>query len=484
MKDAQLDVLPKPGLRIGDRRIIDCSGGEIDHIYPATGKPTVKVSLAGAKEVDEAVQTAKTAFPTWRAMPANERRNLMLKLSQLIAADTDAIREMSIVENGMTRLLASKVAGGVADTFAYYAGWSDKVGGDVIDVWSESAFDYAQQEPYGVVAAILPWNGPLNQLGLVAPPALAAGNCMVVKPSSLTPFTALRLVELALEAGFPPGVINTISTDSGGGELLCSHPGIDMIHLTGSVPTGKAVMATAAKNLTPVGFELGGKSATIIFDDADPQAAAQRAGSWLMGLSSQVCLKGSRVLVQSKLYDQIVSNCRAFAGMLSVGDPPLETTMVGPLVSASQRDEIMGFIERAKENVSGELVCGGERLGGDLVDGYFVAPTIFANVDNRSEIAQEEVFGPVITISPFDTEEEAVSLANDTRFGLACHIQTNDLRRAHRVVAAIDAGNVWIGPMAMPASMPFGGVKNSGFGRVGGIYGIREFTRTKNVHIS
>jgi acyl-CoA reductase-like NAD-dependent aldehyde dehydrogenase len=290
---------------------------------------------------------------------------------------------------------------------------------------------------------------------------------------------------LFLEAGFPPGVVNVIPTGSGGGEALCSHPGVDKIHVTGSVATAQAVMAAAAKNLTPVAFELGGKSATIIFDDADIQVAAQSAVQWISTFSGQACLKGSRLIVQSAVYGEVVELCKTLAEDITVGDPVLETTVMGPVVNAAQCDAIMGFINRARKNNAGRLISGGERLGGNLAKGYFIAPTIFAEVDNSTEIAQSEVFGPVLTITRFDTDEEAVRIANDSEYGLAGYIYTNDLKRAHRVAAAINAGNIWINRFTgVPASVPFGGIKHSGFGRVGGIEGIREFTRPKNVSIS
>ena len=485
MKDANLDVLPKPGLLINGERITRTSGGQIEHIYPATGKPTVRVPLAGNKEIDQAVQAARAAFPEWRAMPADERRNLMFRFSQLLTEKAESISQMITVENGTPISIARNSPTHIADVFAYNAGWADKIGGHVVDVWPAPALDYTLEEPYGVVAVILPWNAPAVQFSMIAAPALAAGNCIVVKPSSVTPFTAVRLGELLLEAGFPPGVVNVIPTGSGGGEALCSHPGIDKIHLTGSVATARAVMTAAAKNVTPVGFELGGKSANIIFNDANLQDAAQSAVMWLMLISGQVCIKGSRILVQSGVYDQVIEQCRAFTEDISVGDPALETTMMGPVVSASQCTQIMGFIERAKQTKSGRLVTGGQHLGGELAEGYFISPTIFADVDANAEIAREEVFGPVLTITRFDTEEEAINIANNTEFGLAGYIHTNDLKRAHRVAKAMNTGNIWINEfVGMPASIPFGGIKKSGFGRVGGIEGIREFTRPKNVMVS
>jgi len=485
VKEAALNVLPKPGLLIGDRWITDCSGGWTRHIYPATGKPTVSIPMAGTKEIDEAVETARAALPIWRGMPADQRRELMLRFAQLLRQQVETIGNMAVIENGTPLSIATLIAYVAADLFAYNAGWADKIGGEVVETWPVSALDYTLEEPYGVVAAILPFNGPVAQFAMVIAPALAAGNCVVVKPSSLTPFTAMWFGQLFLEAGFPPGVVNIVPMKGKDGDLLCAHPGVDKIHLTGSVSTARAVLAAAALNLTPCGFELGGKSATIVFDDADLQVAAQSAVQQLSTLSGQVCVKGSRFIVQSGVYEKVIELCKTFTEDIMVGDPVLETTVMSPVISAAQCDEIMGFINRAKANKSFRLITGGERLGGELSGGYFIAPTIFADVENSAEICQKEVFGPVLTFTKFDTEDQAIRMANDSNYGLGGYIYTNDLKRAHTVSSAIRTGNVWVNNfMGVPAGAPFGGIKQSGYGRVGGIHGIREFKRPKNIWIS
>lgn len=482
ISEAELELLPQPGLLIGDRRLTDSSGGEHEHVYPATGKPTLRVPLAGAKEIDDAVRAARAALPAWKARTADQRRDVMLRLAQLVREQMEEIARVSVVENGMPLSLAMEGPRTVADLFTYNAGWADKVGGEVIATWPVPAFDYTLEEPFGVVGIIIPWNGPVFSVGMTLAPALAVGNTVVLKPSRSAPFSALRVGELLLEAGFPPGVVNVVPGGPEAGEALVRHPGVDKIHFTGSSSVAREILAAALENLTPVGLELGGKSANLIFADADLQSAARQAISAVVYMSGQACLIGTRVLVEAPVYDQVIELCKAMVEQIPVGDPCSPTTLMGPIISEAACDRVMGVIQRAKHSREGRLVTGGDRLGGDLADGYFIAPTIFADVDNGSDLAQREIFGPVMSIFRFETEEEAIAIANDHRYGLAAYIQTNDLKRAHRVAAALEVGNVWAnGFTGLPASAPFGGTKHSGYGRLGGIAGIREFSRPKNV---
>lgn len=293
-------------------------------------------------------------------------------------------------------------------------GWADKVGGEVVATWPAPAFDYTLDEPYGVVGVIIPWNGPLISLGMTCAPALAAGNVLVVKPPELAPLTGLRFGELCLEAGIPPGVVNVVPGGPEGGNALVRDPGVDKIHFTGSGPTAKKILGAALDNLTPVGLELGGKSANVIFDDTDISAAVQHALQGVLVLSGQACALGTRVLVQDGVYDQVVQAICGALGGIPVGDPMLDSTVVGPVISAAAAERISGVIERAQSEGAGRLVAGGCRMGGDLAGGYFIEPTVFADVDNRSSLAQDEVFGPVLSILRFSDEAEAVRLANDT----------------------------------------------------------------------
>jgi acyl-CoA reductase-like NAD-dependent aldehyde dehydrogenase len=480
--DAPLGVLPQPHLLIGAERLTSSSAGEHLHIYPATGRPTRSVPLAGPKEIDRAVRAARDALPTWRGTTVDQRREALLRLAGLLRDNAAELGRLQTVENGTPACFAQLMPHVSADLLAYNAGWADKVGGEVIATWPAPALDYSLDEPYGVVGIIVPWNGPLVSIAMTAAPALAAGNTVVIKPPELTPFTGLRFGELCLEAGIPPGVVNVVPGGPVGGDALVRHPGVDKLHFTGSDMTARKILAAALDNLIPVGLELGGKSANIIFGDADLRASVEQAVQASFMLSGQGCINGTRLLVQDAVYDEVIEIVTNVIAALSVGDPSKDTTAIGPVVNQAAMDRILTVIDGARDGGMGKLIAGGSRVGGDLGGGYFVEPTVFTEVDNASSLAQDEIFGPVLAVLRFDSEAQAVSLANDTRYGLAGYLHTNDLRRAHRVAAALTAGNVWInGYTGIPASVPFGGTKQSGYGRLGGIAGIREFTRPKNV---
>jgi acyl-CoA reductase-like NAD-dependent aldehyde dehydrogenase len=482
IREAALDLFPEPGLLIGDRLVTDTSGGEFQHVYPATGKPTVRVPLAGAQEIDDAVRAARAALPEWRSWTVDRRRDVMLRFAALMREHEHDIGRLSVFENGTPIWMAEKGPATIADAFTYNAGWADKVTGDVIATWPEPALDYTLVEPYGVVGIIIPWNGPVPSLGMTLAPALAVGNTVVLKPSRPAPLSPLRVGRLLLEAGFPPGVVNIVPGGPEAGDALVRNPGVDKIHFMGSSAVAREVLAAALQNLTPVTLELGGKSANIVFADADLQSAAELAISAVVYMSGQACLIGTRVLVQAPVYDEVVELCKTMVEQIPVGDPFSPDTRMGPVISQEACDRVLGIVERAQRNGEGRLVTGGRRLDGDLADGYFIAPTIFADVDNSSDLAQHEIFGPVMSMQPFDTEEEAIAIANDHPYGLAAYIQTNDLKRTHRMAAALEVGNVWVnGFPGVPGSIPFGGTKQSGYGRLGGLAGIREFSRPKNV---
>src|SRR5947209_3322525 len=476
--EAPVEVLPSAGLLIGEQRIDDSSGGVFEHIYAATGKPTATIPLAGPREIDAAVAAARQALPIWRAITPDQRRELLLKLANLLRENADELTRISQVDNAMPLFAAAPGPLLAADAFSYNAGWADKIGGSVVPTWPAPALDYVLTEPYGVIGVIIPWNGPVYAIGMTIAPALAAGNCVVLKPPELSPFSAIRVGELFLEAGFPPGVVNVVTAGPEGGDALVRHPGIDKIHFTGSGATAQKVLDAAKQTLKPVGLELGGKSANLIFADADLNNSALQAILGMQG-SGQGCINGTRVLVERPVYDDVLALMQGLLAGLEVGDPSTPSTFFGPVINAGAADRIMGVIDEAKQDA--RLVAGGNRLGGDLADGYFIAPTVFADVDNASELAQQEIFGPVVAVIPFDTEEEAVRIANDSPFGLAGYVQTADLKRAHRLAQALEVGNIWInGFLGIPTSAPFGGVKQSGWGRLGGLEGIREFTRPKN----
>lgn len=482
LRDPPLRLLPELGLLIGDRRITDPSGGTHQHVYAATGQPTAEVPLCGAAEVDAAVTAARAALPRWQSMPAARRRDLLLRLAGLITGDAERLAALQVLESAVPQRFAAALPAGAADFLAYNAGWADKIGGDVIETWPMRAFDYALAEPYGVVAVIIPWNGALVSLGQLLGPVLAAGNTVVLKPPELAPFTSLRVAELILEAGFPPGVVSVLPGGPAGGAALVAHRGLDKIHFTGSGRTARAILAAAAQTLTPVSLELGGKSAHLIFADADLKPAARHAIGGIVVNSGQGCVNGTRVLAHADVYDEVLAIAVARLREIVVGDPLASATSMGPVITATACERVMTLIGRAREHGHGRLLTGGERLGGDLASGYFVAPTVFADVEHDSELAQQEIFGPVLSFRRFGTEQEAVELANATSYGLAAYVHTNDARRAHRVSKALAAGNVWVnGFYGIPPPVPFGGTKDSGFGRLGGAAGIQEFVRPKNV---
>ncbi len=485
VRDADVALLPAATPLIGGKRFDDASAEVVPHIYAATGKHTVDVHSAGADSVHAAVAEARSAAPAWRAFSPDARRRVLLKLAELIEQHADELTDIQVIETSTPRGMAGYYAPMVVDVMQYYAGWADKVGGDVHPVWPAPALDYSVFEPYGVVAIILPWNSPLFSVGSIVAPALAAGNCVVVKPPELTPFTSLRFAELALEAGIPPGVLNVIPGGAVAGAELVSHPGVDKIHFTGSGPTAQRILAAAAANYTPVGLELGGKSPNLVFADADLEAAAQTAVIASLQLSGQACVAGTRLLVQDSVYEEMVERCAAQIAQLPVGDPTDQSTFFGPLINNVACERVLGFIERAAADNRSRIVTGGMRLGDELADGYYIAPTLIADVDTDSEIAREEVFGPVMSVLRFRDEAEAIAMANDSVYGLGAYIQTTDLQRAHRVASAVESGMVWVnGAGGLSPSMPFGGYKHSGVGRLGGRAGLEEFGQRKNVWIA
>lgn len=478
---APIDLLPKHSLLLDGQWLAGGSGGDMQHIYPATGEPTRHIALAGADEVDRAVRSCRAALPTWRALPGARRRDLLLHFADLLDRDAETLVTLGACENGVPIARGRLHFRGAVEQFRYVAGWADKHAGEVLPAGPMPGFNYVQPEPYGVVALIIPWNAPMHILGATLGPALAVGNAVVLKPSELAPFTSAKVGELLLEAGVPPGVVNIVTAGPAGSEALVRHPGVDKIHFTGSGATARKVLTGALENLTPVGLELGGKSARLVFADADMDVAVREAVSGALAMSGQGCLLGTRILVDEAVYPVFVERCAQVLRSVVVGDPMADTSQIGPVVSRAACERILGTIEMAKACGKARLVCGGARLGGDLAEGYFIQPTLFADVDNATPLARNEIFGPVLSMMPFRTEEEAVRLANDTSYGLAGYIHTNDLKRCHRVAAALEVGNVWVNGFFFGATLPFGGVKQSGFGRTGGRQGLDEFSRVKNV---
>ncbi len=476
-------ILPRHPVIIGDSLRERGAGKKQTHVYPANGCVTCEINLASAQDVDQAVQAAHTAYPAWRAMSGDKRRDLMLKMAGVIEEHAKELAELSTLENGSPSMITPFIALDAAQKFRYFAGWADKIQGETISTWSAPAHNYVAYEPYGVVGAIIPWNGPLFAATMVMTPALAAGNCVVVKAPELAPFTVMRLGELFLEAGFPAGVVNMVAGGPDIGEAIVSHPGIDKVQFVGSGATAKKVLRSAAETLKPCGLELGGKSAVIVFADADLQQAGRRGLAGAISVSGQGCVNGTRLLVERPIYEQYLKMLQAIAGHIKVGDPLDPTTVMGPIISESSVKRILEVIDTAVKKDGARLVLGGERLGGDHADGYYLPLTIIADVDSKSPLAQHEVFGPVLAVTPFDTEEEAIALANGTSYGLGAYIHTENLRRAHYVASQMQAGMVQVNGSGegMQPFAPFGGMKQSGYGRLGGEQGLHEFLQVKNV---
>ncbi|WP_433598319.1 aldehyde dehydrogenase family protein [Nocardia sp. CA-135953] len=475
-------VLPDPVLLIGADRVFKTGSGTFDHVDPTTGEVLGQIPIAGQQEVDRAVATAKAAFPAWRRMPADRRRYLMFKIAEALREHEDELKQIMALETGAP--LATNRLGMAIDQFEYYAGWTDKFEGELITSYPDRAFDYVSYEPYGVVGALVTWNGPVINASMKIAPAIAAGNTVVLKSPELGPFALIRFGEILLEAGLPEGVVNIVSGGPDTGTAIIAHPDVRKVSFTGGPAIAQQVMTLAAQSLTPVCLELGGKSANIVFDDADLGNAAQMAALMsTIASSGQGCLFPTRLFVQDSVYDQVLEQARAVAESPTIGDPLAAATVMGPVISQGAIDRILGYVEDARSG-SARLITGGERVGGELERGNFIRPTVFADVDNSSRLAQEEIFGPVLAVLPFSTEEEVLAKANDTRYGLAAYVHTRDLVRAHRVASELEAGYIGVNSFpSMTASAPFGGTKHSGFGREGGRAGIEEFVHHKNVYI-
>jgi aldehyde dehydrogenase (NAD+) len=472
------------GLLIGQEWTGSATGGIYEHRNPATGQVQAEVPMAGEADVDRAVRAAREALPAWRATPANERAAILSRLADLLEKHSERSGVLSALENG------NPVAGLGPGAYTalwtrYYAGWCDKIEGSVVPTYPLQGLNYILPEPWGVAGLMVPWNGPMMGMGQKAVPALAAGNTVVAKPPELAPFGAYLFAELALEAGLPPGVLNVVAGGAQAGEALVRHPGIDKISFTGGSTVARRVMALAAETLKPVAFELGGKSANILFADADLDVAVPMAATLSVQLlSGQGCALPTRLYVQDEIYDEVLSRLVPMVQTFKVGDPLDPATQMGPVITEAAVSRILGMIDRAADTGGATVLTGGSRVGGDLAKGYFIEPTVLGNVDQASEIAQEEVFGPVLSVLRFSDEADVVAKANDSRYGLAAYLHTKDVGRAHRVAQAMDAGYVSVnGFSGMSPTAPFGGYKQSGFGREGGRAGIEEWLQMKNIFV-
>jgi acyl-CoA reductase-like NAD-dependent aldehyde dehydrogenase len=472
------------GLLIGGERIADASGGTYAHIYPANGQPNAHIPLAGADDIDRAVASAWDAHREWMALTVDRRRDLLIDLADAVHENLDELSRLNVHDYAVPISFAGNAI--LLERFLrHFAGYVDKPHGATTPVTGSFDINLIEREPYGVVGVITPWNGSLVVTGSCVAPALAAGNAVVLKPSEIAPFAALRFGELCIEAGLPPGLVNVVPTGPEGADALVRHPGLRKIHFTGGEATARKVLQSAAVNLTPVVAELGGKSANIVFGDADLDAAAMlSAHQGPLMQSGQSCACASRVLVHESVYDKFLEKFVAVVEGSTIGDPLDPSVVFGPVISQSAADRILAEIDAAVAQGAGDLVVGGKRLGGELAHGYYIEPTVFARVNNDSALAQTETFGPVVSVIKFGEEAEAVRIANDTRYGLNAFLQTTDLNRAHRVARRLEAGSVWINTFSdISPQGPYGGYKQSGFGRTGGLEGLHEFLQVKNIRI-
>ena len=477
---------PAVHLRIGSERLAAGSGGVHQHIDPSSGRVDAEIPLAGKAEVDQAVRTAHEAFAGWRGTPPAERRRLLLRLADLIEANAGEFARRGALDNGTPLTVSAGFVPMSVEWTRYYAGWADKTSGDLTASFGNGGeLGYTLAQPYGVIGVIITWNGPLISLAMKIPAALAAGNTVVVKPSELTPFCGELFADLVEEAGIPAGVVNILPGDPQAGAALVAHPLVQKVTFTGGPATARKILASCAEQMKPAVLELGGKSANLIFEDADLTTACTHGTFMSVAtLSGQGCALPTRMLVQRTVYDEVIARVAEIAKYITVGDPFDPATVSGPVVNQAALDRILATVDQAKRD-GARLITGGARIGGPLADGYLLEPTVFADVDPRSDLAQHEVFGPVLAITPFDTEEEAIAIANNTRYGLSAYVQTNDLRRAHRLAEALVCGEVLVnGAANLAVHRPFGGLGISGFGKEGGRHGIEEFLRVKSVGIA
>jgi aldehyde dehydrogenase (NAD+) len=479
--------MEKLKLFINNENVDPLTGQWFESLDPFSGEPWALVPRAGAADVERAVQAADAAMHgAWGTMSASDRGMLLYKLGALIEANAADLTEAESRDNGKLR---SEVGGQVrymAKYFYYYGGLADKIHGLVVPMDKPKVFNYIRYEPVGIVGTITPWNSSLLLTAWKVAPALAAGNCIIAKPSEHTSVSLLLMAQLFEKAGFPPGVFNVV-TGFGNevGEPLVIHPKVPRIAFTGGDEGGRRVNVLGAQHFKRVSLELGGKSPNIIFDDADLKRAANGVITGIFSAGGQTCMAGSRLLVQESIHDEFVERLKAIAEKAKLGDPARSDVQVGPVATRPQYEKVMHYINVAKAEGARCLVGGNSPQGAEYGAGQFVEPTIFVDVNNQMRIAQEEVFGPVLAVIKFKDEDDALRIANDIRFGLAAGVWTQSLHRAMHMSERLKAGTVWINNYRSTSyTTPFGGYKDSGIGREGGIEAVKEYLETKSVWVS
>jgi len=480
-------VSVKPGKLLIDGQWVD-GPRKFNTLNPATEEVLTEITEGSPLDVDAAVEAARRAFEDrngpWRKLSASERGRLIWKLADLVEKNIDELAELETLDNGKpifeSRYVDTPM---VIDVLRYYGGLATKIHGETVNTF-ETAFTYTLREPVGVVGLIVPWNFPLLLASWKLGPALACGNTLVLKPAEQTPLTTLKLGELVIEAGFPAGVINILTGGPETGKAIVAHPGIDKIAFTGSTAVGKEIMRGAADTLKRVTLELGGKSPNIVFADADIDNAVKGAINGIFYGKGEVCNAGSRLFLENKLKDEFTEKLVARASKMRPADPLDPKTRLGAIVSQEQMKTVLGFIEAGKSE-GAKLISGGNRTSVNGSKGFFIEPTIFGDVTNDMKIAQEEIFGPVLSVLTFDDIDEVIERANNNPYGLASAVWTRDVKKAHMVSRRLKAGTVWINTYGlMDAALPFGGYKSSGFGRELGAHAIEHYTELKTVWLN
>jgi betaine-aldehyde dehydrogenase len=480
--------LPPPKVlksRVAGEDLAPQGGERFENVNPATGEALCEVAAADAALIDRAVAAARSAQREWVTRPPAERGRVLNRVAAILRERKMELARLEVLDTGKPIQEAPEAdIGSAADCFEFFAGLTQVIHGEHIPLGT-NAFAYTRREPLGVCAGIGAWNYPIQIASWKTAPALAGGNSMVFKPSELTPVTAIELAKIVEMAGAPPGLFNVVLGKGEIGAALATHPEIAKISLTGSVPTGKRVMAAAASTLKHVTMELGGKSALIVFDDADVEDSVSAAILGNFFTQGEICSNGTRVFVQRGIRDAFLDRLVARTRAIRLGDPLDPATQMGPLISAAHVEKVLGYVERG-EAEGGDLLTGGRRPAeGPLARGYFIEPAVFDGCRDDMTIVREEVFGPLLSVLPFTDEDEVLARANDTPFGLAAGLMTRDLARAHRTAAALEAGVVWINSYNMtPVAMPFGGSKQSGIGRENGLAALDFYTERKSVYVN